>query len=137
MVFVKQLTCILLFSAALVACNNSDTSPGKESAPDEAKSSEQSTELKVGGLYITKDSDSSYSACKILAMDDFAVHVRTYKEEFKTPPATLSSAALTIMIGHAPLDKKGFLQGQPKLLAVEDVKESELEGYKIYLEAMK
>lgn len=126
-----------LFLAALIACNNSDNSVAKETASAENKSSNPGDELKAGGLYTLKNNDTSYSVCKILVLDDFAVHVRSYKEEFKTPPAKLSSSDLTVMIGHAPIDKAGFMQSQPKLLAVEEVKESELEGYKMYLEAMK
>lgn len=138
MLFIKKPACILFFIAGLIACNNTGNSPGKkEPTAGETKSLEQGSELKVGGLYLTRDDDSSYSACKIVALDEIAVHVRFYKEKFATQPTTLSSSTLTVMIGHSPIDKQGFLQGQPILLAVEDVKESELEGYKIYLEAMK
>jgi hypothetical protein len=137
MLFINRLIYTLAFAALVMACNNSDNSTAKESIPVENKTSNPVDDLKVGGLYIIKDNDSSYSVCKILALDDFAVHLRSYKEEFKTAPAKLSSSDLTVMIGHAPIDKTGFIQSQPTLLAIEEVKESELEGYKIYLEAMK
>src|SRR4030095_7616299 len=122
---------ILLTSILNYACNNSShTNPKINTVSN-------STELKVGGLYLTKQEDGSYIVSKILAIDDFAVHLRTYSNNFKTKPTQLSSDDLDILIGHSPLDKKGFLIDNPELIKVEAVKESELEGYKIYQEEMR
>ena len=122
---------ILITSIINYACNNSsNTNP-------QINTVSTITELKIGGLYITKQEDGSYLVSKILAMDDFAVHLRTYSNNFKTKPTQLSSANLEIIIGHSPVDKKGFLIDNPELISVEDVKDSELEGYKIYQEEMR
>jgi hypothetical protein len=40
-------------------------------------------------------------------------------------------------IGHYPLAKEGFFADKPTLIKVMPVKEEELDGYKLYLEAMK
>ena len=92
--------------------------------------------LKTGGLYLIKGEGNAYHLTKILAIDDFAVHLRTYADTFKTRPENINSENLKVLIGHAPLDKNGFLSSEPDLLIVEGVKDSELEGYKMYLEAM-
>jgi hypothetical protein len=102
-------------------------------APDDSSTN---TNLIVGGLYILKNNDNSYSISKILAIDIFAVHLRSYSNKFKQEPTQLSSDTLKILIGHAPLDKQRFLVNNPKLLKTENVKESELEGYSLYLQEM-
>jgi len=92
--------------------------------------------LKTGGLYISKNDDGTYSASKILVLDDFAAHIRMYSNKFQTKPSDLNSADLDFLIGHAPIDKKGFLSDHPELIKVEKVSEEELEGYRYYLDAM-
>lgn len=92
--------------------------------------------IEVGGLYIAQNKDGSYGVTKILALDDFAVHVRMYSNTFETKPSDLNSSDLKFFIGHAPMAKEGFLIDKPELLKIEDVSENELEGYKMYLEAM-
>lgn len=98
---------------------------------------EKKNELKAGGLYITQNKNGSFSVSKILVIDDFVIHLRTYEKKFQEKPAAISSDTLKILIGHAPVDIDGFLLKKPELIKVETVKESELEGYKMYLEAMK
>lgn len=103
----------------------------------ESKTSiDKTDDLKVGGLYLFQNEDKTYYLTKILVIDDFAVHVRTYSNNFKIKPTEINSDNLKILIGHAPMDKNGFLIDKPELLKVETVKESELEGYKMYLEEM-
>jgi hypothetical protein len=130
---IKYSLSILLF-LILISCNSIDNSPNKTSEGSNTNIS--STELKTGGLYVSKNENGMYSVSKILAIDDFAVHLRLYKDEFKEKPTQLNSTSLSVMIGHAPLDKDGFLKEKPELVTVEKVNDAELEGYKIYLEAM-
>jgi len=107
----------------------------RDATQDEKRvSTEQSSDLKVGGLYLFQNEDKTYYITKILVIDNFAVHVRTYSDNFKTKPNDINFENLKILIGHAPIDKNGFLIDKPELLKVEKVKESELEGYKMYLE---
>ena len=40
-------------------------------------------------------------------------------------------------IGHFPIAREGFFDDNPVLIKVVPVKDEELEGYKLYLEAMK
>ena len=113
------------------SCNEHNTR-----VSDNKVSTDKPDELKVGGLYLLKNKDSTYCLSKILAIDDFAVHLRTYRDTFKTKPKDINSENLRILIGHAPLDKNGFLTDKPELLKVEAVKDQELEGYKMNLEEM-
>ena len=79
-----------------------------------------------------------YVITKVLALDDFAVHARFYNEEFTDLPDTVSSDDLTFLIGHAPMAREGFMKDEePILITVENVSEKELEGYKLYLDAMR
>ncbi|MDF2455204.1 MAG: hypothetical protein K0R51_1197 [Cytophagaceae bacterium] len=96
----------------------------------------QNNELQVGGLYLLENEDGTYMVSKILALDYDAVHLRPYKEIYASKPNDISSDTLNFMIGHIPLDRQGFLADKPIIIKVEAVKESELEGYKIYLDAM-
>jgi hypothetical protein len=65
------------------------------------------------------------------------VHLRFYNEKFETLPTQIDTAKLTYFIGHAPLAVEGFLRDAPVLIAVESVQEAELEGYRMYLDAMR
>jgi len=132
--FLRFSICALFSLLFNCACNNSESHPNTS---PQTKEEPNKNDLKVGGLYLTKNEDSSYSVSKVLAIDDFAVHLRMYSNKFKTKPTQLNSSDLDILIGHSPLDKQGFLSENPELLKVEDVKDSELEGYKLYLEEMK
>lgn len=100
----------------------------------------------VGGLYATKDKDGSWRVMKVLAVDDHAVHLRSYANKFPEQPKDVDPAKLTLGgvndpggfgIGHYPVAKEGFFNDNPVLLKVVPVEEQELEGYKLYLEAMK
>jgi len=132
----KYLALILL--VILFANCNSQNAANEQPATSivTTKTTPPNQELQVGGLYVVKDKTNSYYITKILAMDDFAVHLRTYLNEFTTIPSQISSDTLKVLIGHAPIARKGFLIDSPSLIKVEKVKESELEGYKIYLEEM-
>jgi hypothetical protein len=52
------------------------------------------SEIVVGGIYATKNEDGSYGVMKVLAVDDFAVHLRTYANRFKELPADIDPATL-------------------------------------------
>jgi hypothetical protein len=102
--------------------------------------------VQVGGLYATQDKDGQWRVSKVLAVDEYAVHLRSYANKFPQRPDDVDPTRLTLGglndpagfgIGHFPLAKEGFLKDHPVLLKVVPVNEDELEGYKIYLEAMK
>ena len=102
--------------------------------------------IQVGGLYATQDKDGSWRVMKVLAVDNSAVHLRSYANRFPQQPKDVDPAKLTLGslndpagfgIGHFPLAKEGFLDDKPVLLKVVPVKEEELDGYKLYLDENK
>lgn len=95
------------------------------------------TELNVGGVYASKNEEGKFTITKILALDEFAVHARFYNKEFDEIPSEISTKELTFLIGHAPLAREGFLKDGQQLISTEEVSDDELEGYKLYLEAMR
>ncbi len=106
----------------------------------------KSTEIKIGSLYATQNEDKSWSITKVLAVDEKAVHLRAYANKFKNKPQDIAPDKLTLGgidspvgmgIGHFPLAKEGFFKDKPVFLKVVPVKEEELEGYRMYLDAMK
>ena len=128
----KIMTTFLLAALCILGCSNHNDGTSESNASD------TSTELTLsaGGIYASKNEAGKYTLTKILALDAETVHARFYNEEFDELPTEVSSGDLTFLLGHAPLARKGFLAEHRDLVTVEDVSESELEGYKIYLEAM-
>ncbi len=133
---------LLLSSLMMIGCSDSVTSNKENKDTDMAKT----TKIEIGGLYASKGRDGKYLVTKVLACDDVAVHVRIYANKYSVLPMDLDSSTLSLGslndkggfgIGHAPMAKDGFWLGSPILLKVEAVRENELDGYKMYLDAMK
>src|SRR5262245_32100379 len=81
--------------------------------------------IKVGGLYATQDKNGTWRVTKVLAVDDFAVHLRSYANKFPDQPADVDPAKLTLGglndpagfgIGHFPSSKEGFFVDNPVLI---------------------
>lgn len=129
---------IICFTTLMAVCGCS-----KEGSAPVAKDDKS---IQVGGLYATQGKDGSWRVMKVLAVDEHAVHLRSYANKFPEQPKDVDPAKLTLGglkdpagfgIGHFPLAKEGFFNDNPVLIKVVPVKEDELEGYKLYLEAMK
>lgn len=150
MTYLRLLTTYLICLATLSGCSGNDEKtpdPQEEAshADEDASSADESKEIQVGGLYATQGPDGSWSITKVLAVDDVAVHLRTYANSFPDQPTDVDPAELTLGglddpagfgIGHFPVDKEGFLQDNYVFIKVVPVEEEELEGYRYYLEAM-
>lgn len=104
------------------------------------------SEVQVGGIYASQDSDGQWRVVKVLASEEQIVHVRMYANKFSEQPTEKHLDKLTLGglkdpagfgIGHAPLSLAGFKKEKRVLIKVLLVKDEELEGYKLYLEAMK
>lgn len=92
--------------------------------------------LQVGGIYATRDEDGSWRVVRVLALDEHAVHLRSYTDRFSEPPKDVALPKLKWFVGHMPLDRAGFESEQRVLVKVVPVEEAELEGYRYYLNAM-
>jgi hypothetical protein len=100
-----------------------------------ASGRKRGTDVVAGGVYASAGPGGDYTISKVLVVDEWSVHLRSYAESFEAVPTAIDTGKLTVLIGHAPLARDGFLKDQPKLITVETVVESELEGYRYYLEA--
>lgn len=117
----KKLTFIIVLSLFLInACKNTNDK-----------------EFKVGGIYLTQNSDKTYGVIKMLAFDESTVHVSIFSNRFDTKPKNINTSDLLYFISHVPLTKKGFLSQKPELIKVEEVSERELSGFESYIEATK
>lgn len=93
--------------------------------------------IKVGGIYATPEKDGTWRIVRVLALDEHAVHLRSYTDKFTEQPKDVDLAKLEWFIGHMPLAREGFEKEQRVLIKVVPVAEEELEGYRYYLEATK
>jgi len=102
--------------------------------------------LKEGGLYYTRNENGSYSVLKVLKVDEQGVHARLYSNQFSSAPSKVDESSLfmagvdrkpneTLGMGHAPLARKTFESWKATFFQQSTVKEEELEGYKMWLEA--
>jgi hypothetical protein len=98
-------------------------------------------EVVVGGLYATRDKDGTYRIVKVLVVDEYAVHLRSYADRFKELPTQVSSSQLSLGgfgrpegfgIGHFPLAREGFDREERVLVGRESVAHDELDGYRIW-----
>ena len=122
--------CLVL---TMASCRGSGTGDARTSAaPRPAPAA-----AVVGGVYAIPDGKGAYLLSKVLAADEHAVHLRSYGQTYKEIPGTVDTQKLTIMVGHMPLAPDGFAQSRPILISTEAVRENELEGYRMYLEAMR
>jgi hypothetical protein len=108
----------------LLSCGNNTSTPGTPS----------DTSLKAGGLYYFMSRDSQYMIAKVLVIDSAAFHVRLYSDKFPKKPDDIHSSSLSIAMSHAAVVRDGLQLSYKNLLKVEKVEDSELNGYRLYLE---
>lgn len=129
----------------MLGCSPQPSQPGVPSPNGNEAMSKNERDMVVGGLYGTKNEDGTYSVMKVLVVDDFAVHLRSYANRFEELPSDIDPSVLTLGsisdgggfgIGHFPLAKEGFWNDDPVFLRKTTVADDELEGYRTYIEAM-
>jgi hypothetical protein len=100
--------------------------------------------IEAGSLYTVDDGEGWFRFAKILVVDDQAIHIRLYKQRFKTRPTTVDPATLDLGtvkdpdgfgMGHLPLSRKAFDAWDPVFLQRGIVEPDELEGYKEWKDA--
>lgn len=102
--------------------------------------------LVEGGLYYTAEPKGGYAVLKVLKLDPQGVHLRLYSNVFSSPPQKIDANTLYIAdqplkpgetrgMGHVPVSRQGFESWHAVFFQQSTVKEEELEGYKIWLEA--
>ena len=99
-----------------------------------------------GGLYSVPGEGGKFTIVKILKVDRDGVHLRMYSNTFDQRPTDVDESKLYMAgmnhrpgepmgMGHAPISKKSFSTWDAQLIKVVPVREQELEGYKMWLDA--
>jgi hypothetical protein len=95
----------------------------------------------VGGIYASRGEDGRYRVCKVLVVDQIAVHIRSYATRFDELPTGINSSQLSMGgiglpegfgVGHLPIALDGFWVDNPVLVGTEPVNDDELLGYRIW-----
>ena len=136
----KNTILTFIFSLLILAsCTDSNVS---NTATTEAESITETESLyKTGSICTVENGDGDYGVAKVLVIEDGAVHVKIYKNKYKTRPTEVDLNSLSLGsfddpegfgIGHIPLQKAGFDKWNPEVIATQEVAEEELEGYNIW-----
>jgi hypothetical protein len=94
-----------------------------------------SFELVWGGYYASHGADG-YSAFRLLDLDPFVLHIQLLEGTFPEEPMLEQVKAAPLVAMHAPISPQQIIDERPKLLGSAPLQPEDLEGYKIYLEAM-
>lgn len=121
----KHLAVLLLFMIGVTGCSGG-------------------TSMTEGGVYSIASGDGKFGVVKILKLEPGIVHVRVYKNKFESRPTTIKVEELSLGsikdkdgfgMGHVPISEKDFSGWKAVLLTKTEVKDDELEGYKLWKEA--
>jgi hypothetical protein len=99
-----------------------------------------------GGLYSVPHERGEYIVVKILKLDAQGVHLRSYSNLFDQRPRDVDESKLymagidhksseALGMGHLPLSKESFRQWDAQLIKILPVRDNELEGYRMWLDA--
>ncbi len=99
---------------------------------------------KAGALYSVHNGDDSFGIAKVLVVEKDGLHLRLYKNRFRTRPRSVEFSALSLGtvhdaggfgMGHIPLTHRAFRAWQPAFLAESPVADDELDGYRAWKDA--
>jgi hypothetical protein len=97
-----------------------------------------------GGVYSIDNGDGKFGVVKILKVEPGIVHVRVYKNKYSARPSTIKLDDLSMGsikdkdgfgMGHLPISEKDFTGWKAVLLTKTEVKDEELDGYRLWKEA--
>ncbi len=111
--------------------------------PSGEKDASPKTPFKAGDLLSVLAEDGQFGVMKVLAVDDYGIHVRLYTQRFSERPQHSDPHDLSIMpaslehlnpfsFGHMPFRHSSFDSWEPQLLGSEPVSEEELAGYRYW-----
>ena len=99
-----------------------------------------------GGLYSVPQENGKYIVVKILKADRGGVHVRSYSNLFDQRPRDVDESKLymagidhkpseALGMGHLPVARESFRHWDARLIKVVRVRDEELEGYRMWVDA--
>ena len=109
----------------------------------------------VGSIFASREADGTFAILKVLAVDDAAIHLRSYANRYERLPAEVpegltlgmglkaildarlrgedaSGIKPTFGIGHFPLSRAAFATSDFVLLGRQPVEDAELEGHRTW-----
>ncbi len=95
--------------------------------------------LRAGALYSVDSGEGYFQVAKVLVVDSTGVHVRLYKNRFKTRPDKVDFEKLSLGsidnpdgfgMGHLPLTHEAFRAWEPVFIVESPITADELEGYR-------
>ncbi len=105
-------------------------------------------DLVAGDLCAIQAGEAGFAVLKVLAVDPEGVHVRLYKQRFRSLPTTPDPAELSLgvfkvdgdtsdafSIGHLPLTREALAVSWPVRIAHRPVLTGELDGYEMWIES--
>lgn len=105
----------------------------------------ESIQLIEGGIYLSPNNTGLLQAIKILKLDEFGVHISIYSNQYLDFPKDIDEDTLTfgqfdandetVSVGHLPISYQTFQSYTPLFVQTSTVKEQELDGYNIWLDA--
>ena len=119
-----RFSCLMIVSLFLAGCSPGPKAPSE--TPDRAEV------IQVGGLYAGRTEAGHYLVYKVVAVDDKAVFLREYSNEFSAVPLAGDLSDLETK-GDFAFARDFFFDNSPQLIAVEDVTPDELASYQRYL----
>ena len=98
------------------------------------------------GIYAKAQKDSGYTVLKILKVDDYGVHVRTYNNVYRSTPKRVDESYLYMAgldhkpdeplgMGHAPISKHSFSTWSVTFVQQSTISSKELDDYRVWQEA--
>lgn len=116
---------------------------GPRKGPKEVEA-QMAEEIVAGGLYAIRAKDGWFQIVKVLVVDAYAVHFRSYANRFRELPSQVRSSELSLGImntpagfsfgiGHFPLDRIAFESEDRVLVGHETVAAAEVDGYRIWV----
>ena len=102
-------------------------------------------EIKNGYLF-SISSEGCYKVVKVLQADTKGVHIRIFSNKYDKRPVSVDEKTLILVgvkntdpqyaigMGHLPVSKKTFESWSPKFIKAVKVDESELDGYKLWID---
>lgn len=93
--------------------------------------------FKAGDVFATPSDDGTYYLIgKIVVLEEDQFHVRVYGSRFKTVPKSVDTSKLKVSATHVALAAPDMVTWKPVFIQHEAVSDAELEGYRVYLEAI-
>jgi hypothetical protein len=101
----------------------------------------QPQEIQPGSICTIESGDGTFGVVKVLVINEEEAHIKIYANSYDQRPTEIDVKTLgmgsilnggAFGIGHVPLERAGFDNWKPIVIAFEAVSDDDLEGYKMW-----